>query len=389
MKGNTSIELYLSNFTDYITHYSHQIDKPEGFDWYNRIYRSKIYKWTHIEHYNNGKVEVLHIVTMPNATSNMPIFGLDVVAINGKITMICCDFTPIGRPFYKVENPFENDRALPEWATFFSDDLLLIRPKETQIEPILWYYFEYYKKYILDLAQYDIITEPKKNLVFMNSYVQNQRKNTSTLKALSADIGKEKAEEFINNYLFPDITLSKEEQQVQDVFDFGVGIRKQTNEEHIAAEKTQLSIDLVQGTISEVNYANYLHAQYTIFKEFMRVNDYYVTDIYNLLMYDYLNLNVEHNIKRMDSLESYKNYLHHIDVDTLKGHIYTFALAHCYGGYYIAKKLNMPKLHLTNLNPKTAYSIRKLTHNCNVEDVRDAFIHATKIYEDIYETTSS
>ena len=382
------IEYTKTNFKEVLDQDYDSVEGIPNFDWENNIYTSSFYKWAHLEHYKNKKVEVLHLVVMPYAYCDMPIFGLDVVSINSKITMICCDFTPTVKNSYTVQHPFINDRKLPEWANFFSDNLLLIKPTtEDQTEYILEYFLREFEAYKEKLYYYGKISEPAPILKKQREYVFNQRKNTSTLKALSADIGEKRAELFVNTYLFPDVYLSDKEKKIQKIFDFGKNIKYATSIEHDDAEQTDLSVDLITGAVSDQNYSNYLYSQMEIFRKLSKYKgkaNPVVKSIYNLMKEDYEKLNVKTNRKSSKALKSYVKYLSSQDDKVKAAHIYTLVLAHYYGGSYIARNLKYPKKHLTNIPDMDAFLVREDTYGCNVEEVRKAFLQVTKIYNDIY-----
>ncbi len=359
--------------------HSDMVHSVDDYDWYNKIYEG-LYKWAHVEHYRTGKVEVLHIVTMPKASSGKPIFGLDVVAINGKITMVCADFTPT-LDTYTVPHPFKNSRELPDWADFFSPHLLLTTPEdEKEAREILNFYAEKLQEYLQALQEDESTKEPEKVVEKQNTYIESQRKNNKTFKALAVQIGKEKAGKFIKEILFPEVKLTPKEKEIQKFFDFGKNIRETTAIEHKKAERTQLSYDLITGNISEEHYKYYLQFYYNTFKV-LKSNSKVCQEIFPFLERDYKGLNVE----ELELTKEIKNYIKYLESNpkTWKGHIYTLALGFCYGGKMIAKKIDFPKSHLQDLPDKTAFEVRKETFGCDTEDVKSSFDWTYKIYSEI------
>ena len=373
---------YRDFYESLIKNKSNTVTSIDDYDWYNKVYEG-IYKWSHIEHYMTDKVQVLHIVTMPKAISGKPIFGLDVVAINGKITMVCADFTPTIKE-YSNPHPFKNLREIPDWADFFSSDILLTTPEdEDHAREILEYYGVKLKEYLHDLENEDKIVEPVRVLESQNRYINNQRKNNKTFKALAANIGKTKAGKFIKEVLFPTVELTSKEKEVQKIFDFGKKLRKLTAKEHTKAERTKLSHNLIKGTISEKHYKYYVQTYYLLFKLF-KENSEVCRDIFPYLEKDYKALELE-KVETLPQVQKYLDYLRK-DEKTWKGHIYTLALGFCYGGKMIARNIEFPKAHLTELPDYTAFTVRKETYGCSAEDIKTSFDFIYKIYTEINNT---
>jgi hypothetical protein len=186
--------------------------KTETQEWINYYYSNPLYRHIHLEYYNAKKIEVVHVNHFPNPLTDLPIFGLDIIALNGKITGFFMDFTPTVYEHPSLDHlllSFDNDlalskrRDLPEWADFFGSYFLCITPHIDEIDKVfentlevvdtyLQYINVYYKKY-------------QKNIKIQNSYCEGQKKNDKTFKALSIDIGVEKAKSFMENCLFPEI----------------------------------------------------------------------------------------------------------------------------------------------------------------------------------------
>jgi len=370
---------YRDFYESLIKNKSNMVTSIDDYDWYNNVYEG-IYKWSHIEHYKTDKVQVLHIVTMPKAISGKPIFGLDVVAINGKITMVCADFTPTVEE-YSNPHPFKNSRQLPDWADFFSSDLLLTTPEDQDhAKEILEYYGEKLKEYLHALENEDKIVEPVRVLESQNRYINNQRKNNKTFKALAANIGKTKAGKFIKEILFPEVSLDPREKEIQKIFDYGKSLRQETKTEHTLAERTDLSYNLITGNVSELHYRYYLQLYYNAFK-FFKEKSKVCEEIFNYLEKDFHECKAQ-ELEIHPELQKYLDYLQN-NPEKYKGHIYTMGLGFCYGGKMIAKNLKFPKSHLENLPDRVAFEIRKETYGCRAENVKESFNWIYKIYTKI------
>ena len=359
--------------------HSHMVHSIDDYDWYNKVYEG-LYKWAHVEHYRTDKVEVLHVVAMPRASCGKPIFGLDVVAINGKITMVCADFTPT-LDQYTVPHPFKNSREIPDWAHFFSPNLLLTTPTdENQAKEILEYFGTKLEEYLQAIEKDTSVREPNKVIEKQNYYIDNQRNNNKTFKALATQIGESKAGKFIREVLFPTVKLNIQEKEIQKIFDFGKSIREQTKIKHTLAERTQLSYDLITGSISELHYKYYLQLYYNVFKIFKDTSKV-SQELFPYLEKDYNAMNVQ----ELELTRQTQNYIKYLEKNpkNWKGHIYTLALGFCYGGKMIAGKIDFPRSHLQDIPDRIAFEVRKETYGCDVESVSESFNWIYKIYTEI------
>lgn len=186
--------------------------KTENQTWINYYYQNPLFRHIHLEYYCTKKIEVIHINHFPNPLTNLPIFGLDAIVLGNKITGFFMDFTPsVGKDptlealLISLKNSLvkSQDRKLPDWANFFSQNFICIAPHEEEVQQlfddsitVLNEYFKYVQAHV---------NTYKKNIAAQNKYCIGQKKNDKTLKALSVDIGEEKAKLFMENNLFPEI----------------------------------------------------------------------------------------------------------------------------------------------------------------------------------------
>jgi len=195
-------------------------ESKEEFTWINNIFYSPSIRYGHLEYFKGreDKIEVVHCVLWPSYFKGIPIFGFDIIRLGEKVTGVFCDYTPspfkvkelsdvLGDVFSKLN---KYNRGLPEQAKFFSSHFIAVQPQceesyndiENGCFDLLDKYLSYIKKADKDnfyLRGDDIIN----HIEGQNNYSLNQRKNTKTQKALAKYVGKEKAESFINNILFP------------------------------------------------------------------------------------------------------------------------------------------------------------------------------------------
>jgi phycocyanobilin:ferredoxin oxidoreductase len=199
--------------------YRSEIENNEDIIWENDFYFNPSIRYGHLEYFKsiNGKIEVLHCTFFPSYFKNIPIYGFDVIALNNIVTGVFCDFTkcpynnlilPVRLKELKVRY-IENERKLPEWANFFSENFICINPKGLDQNVLIKEFTGLFMEYVnfvenQNFNDYYLESEDvKKSIAIQNDYSFNQRKNDKTSKALSAYIGAAKAREFIDTVLFP------------------------------------------------------------------------------------------------------------------------------------------------------------------------------------------
>ena len=168
----------------------------KDYGWENHVWESRLFSWAHLEMFCTEKVSVLHCVIMPHKNSSAPIYGFDVIELSGHLTGMFLDLTSVDNKTYAVPRVGEA-RPIPEWADFFSPNFLCCRPSEHDI----WSGVDLLTEY-LDMLPYSSESDYSKQ---QQKYIDGQRKNPQTRKMLMSHIGKEKADEFIEEVLFPNI----------------------------------------------------------------------------------------------------------------------------------------------------------------------------------------
>ena len=168
----------------------------KDYGWENYVWHSNLFSWAHLEKYCTDKVSVLHCVIMPKKNSRAPIYGFDVIEISGKLTGLFLDLTPVDNRIFDVPQ-VGNLRPVPEWANFFSPNFLCTAPSEKDVYIGLDLLVSYFRN-LPDTTELDYSYQQQQ-------YINGQRKNPQTFKMLRSQIGEEKAREFMNNILFPDI----------------------------------------------------------------------------------------------------------------------------------------------------------------------------------------
>lgn len=186
--------------------------KTEKQEWINFYYKNPLYRHIHLEYYWTGKIEVIHVNHFPNPLTDLPILGLDVIVLGNKITGFFMDFTPTVKDHPSLDSlsislrnslTLSQDRKLPEWCDIFSKNFICVVPDQQEVEGLFNDSLAVVKTYLDYIKHY--ISAYEKNISLQNKYCKGQKKNEKTLKALSVDIGEEKAKSFMENNLFPEI----------------------------------------------------------------------------------------------------------------------------------------------------------------------------------------
>jgi hypothetical protein len=186
--------------------------KTDNQTWINFYYQNPLFRHVHLEYYHSKKIEVVHVNHFPNPLANLPILGLDVIALGNKITGFFMDFTPMVEKHPLLDSllislknslPLSKERNLPEWADFFGQHFICLMPHVDEINIVfdnsISVYEDYLKYVKIYLNAYD------ENIQAQNKYCVGQKKNDKTLKALALDVGQDKAKLFMENNLFPEI----------------------------------------------------------------------------------------------------------------------------------------------------------------------------------------
>lgn len=181
--------------------------ETENYGWVNHRFSSRLFRMAHVERYSDGKIEVLHFTTFPHKWSPEPIFGFDVITTGKMITGAYMDLSPGLNQYPEVmQNDFKERKPIPQWATVFSDDFIMLKPEsEAEFLRFVDWVYEKYDWYLNSLLWLErkgdesLITEKQ------NIYCKIQATNPRTFSALKALIGEEKAKYFMENILFPKI----------------------------------------------------------------------------------------------------------------------------------------------------------------------------------------
>ena len=106
-----------------------QVVQSFGFD--HRKYKNSNFAWAHYEDYRTDKVEIVHLVVMPQTNSKAPIYGFDVINISGTLTGMFLDLTPVDSRSWTLPQVGVS-RPVPDWGGFFSDSFVCCKPNNIE-----------------------------------------------------------------------------------------------------------------------------------------------------------------------------------------------------------------------------------------------------------------
>ena len=168
-------------------------------------------------------------------------------------------------------------------------------------------------------------------------------------------------------------------------------LKNACQELHSLAEKTQLSQDLISGTIDPNIYK-------TLLWQLFQITDVIETK------YNFSDHSINRKFKIIEDIallppgvlftckttKIYTSHLWQSNYHAFKGHIYTAYLGWLYGGQMIAKRLCLPTNHLAfdNVKTKIEYVRDNILYNITQEDLHEAklaFQYTIDIYKELYE----
>lgn len=183
--------------------------ETEDWGWENYRYKSSTFRLAHVEKYFLDNLLVLHITVFPHKEDPSAIFGFDIIG-SEKTNIILgafLDLSPILEDNWTHSFEGETNRTLPEWANIFSKNFIALKnPHESEYKSLLDFSFYIFDAYLCELGKYTS-TEVSKIVSLQNIYCENQQKNKRTFSALKAKVGEERAKFFMENILFPKISL--------------------------------------------------------------------------------------------------------------------------------------------------------------------------------------
>lgn len=189
----------------------------ETWGWDNHRFKSDLFRYCHVEYYEQKGLTVFHVTCFPHKDDKSPIFGFDIVANSktDKVMAVFLDLSPVlsNVPFGE-DITWKNPKKIPDWGNIFSDYFIAITPTKTEVDMVLNYGFELFKYFIsiLESGKKKVTDSDIINLIVkkQNQYCENQHKNKRTMGALKQKLGQDRANEFMKTILFPKILTNRE-----------------------------------------------------------------------------------------------------------------------------------------------------------------------------------
>lgn len=189
--------------------------------WINRVWTSKDYRRAHIDVVDardSKGLWMMHCCVFPRLDNNGPIFGLDVIAGERKITGFFHDYsrtvaadhpmiTAFGDEVAKLE--WRKQRELPEWAqAIFSPHMVAAGnvSKRDELDQLLKLSLDSVDAYLTDIGNYNHEADVDEVKTAQNRYAHYQKQNPHTPRTMTA-LGLNEADvrAFVQDCLFPDI----------------------------------------------------------------------------------------------------------------------------------------------------------------------------------------
>ena len=183
----------------------------------NELHKAKGFRKLHLElALIESTLQILHCVFFPDPRYDLPIFGVDLIALPTGISAAIVDLSPVDKslpPEIEREicnlgfNEFKSPKKLPEWGTIFSDRVCFIRPESKTEEKKFQKITEIFIK---SLMTYSTKIEPdsynsKKTIrryEFQECYCYQQKRNDKTKNVLAKMFSPQWADRYIDVILF-------------------------------------------------------------------------------------------------------------------------------------------------------------------------------------------
>jgi len=193
----------------------------------NRIYCSRVFRKLHVEvgHRQDG-LQVLHAVLYPRYAYDVPILAMDLVVINGNVTLAIIDACPVRKnmqlpahylqTMQELQEKFLTDavkqRRIPEWGTnIFSPACVCIQPQTpAELAGFLQYAVALHRAHMLLCLRVEPVqpTTPRniarrtELLEGHKRFIDNQLANKKTTRVLEAAFNVEWATEYMRSIMF-------------------------------------------------------------------------------------------------------------------------------------------------------------------------------------------
>lgn len=184
----------------------------------NRCYQTREFRKIHLELAQVGSaLDILHCVMFPRSTFALPMFGSDLVAGRGQLSMAIADLSPVmddralPSPYDQAlsalpELVFSQERTFPSWGTIFSAHCLFVRPEnaqeEAQIVTRIGDFLRLHCQQAIALSPTEDAAEIAAIEMGQRRYCQQQLQNDKTRRVLEKAFGADWADRYMTTVLF-------------------------------------------------------------------------------------------------------------------------------------------------------------------------------------------
>lgn len=201
--------------------YETGMDRFNQPGWINRVWSSENYRRAHIDVVDARETKglwMMHCCVFPRLNNNGPVFGLDVIAGQRKITGFFHDYSrtitadhpmihAFGDEVAKLE--WHKERELPEWAqAIFSPYMIAAGnvSKRDELDQLLKLSLDSVDAYLTDIGNFNNSADVDEVKAAQNRYAYYQKQNPHTPRTMtSLGLDEEDVRKFVQECLFPDI----------------------------------------------------------------------------------------------------------------------------------------------------------------------------------------
>lgn len=189
--------------------------------WTNRVWSNELYRRAHVDVVDattERKLWMMHVCIMPHLHNSGPIFGLDIVAGERKVTGFFLDYSlgeadnHLDKYFHDsvINTEWTKQRDLPEWArNIFSENMVAAGniQDETELDDLIYLAIDTLCFYVENIEKLNNSQEPADGKQKQNKYSINQKANPHTPRVMkNLGLKSEDVDIFCSDCLFPLLT---------------------------------------------------------------------------------------------------------------------------------------------------------------------------------------
>jgi hypothetical protein len=189
--------------------------------WVNRTWSDGIIRRAHVDVVDARSTRglwMMHVCVFPHTDNSSPIYGLDVIAGQNKVTGFFNDYSPTA----DAQHPMVSDwidwsssvvpskpRELPEWArAIFSAGMVAagnIRDIQ-ELDQLCDFSYENFVHYLKEITKHSNTIDHQLGAAAQNRYASYQKQNPHTPKTMTAlGLDPESVKSFVEEHLFPTV----------------------------------------------------------------------------------------------------------------------------------------------------------------------------------------